>query len=876
MNLREKIANFGLFFVKNFRLSLIIFFACVILGTLSYTTFLKREGFPSISVPIAFVQTSYFVNDINKVDTEVTKKLESVAKEIPEINKITSQTTENFSFVTVQFEEGTSSKEGIKLLEDKVLRDAKLPIESNAVFQTVNAGSIDGKNDFLLTISSPNKSILEVQEKAEEIAEELEKKDEVLSAEAIKQITKEKNPVTGAEFDFQNSFNRVGYEKEGSIVFEDAVAIGVVKKNGTGTFELSEAVKSSINEAKKNNKLDGYYVDYGGDFSRALSQTIKTLEGALTDGLIAIFVVLFLLISFRASIVAALFIPLNLGATLIALYLFGYDLNVIVLFALILLVALLVDDAIVVIEAIEREKRAGKKSLEAIKKALASVGIADISGTVTTILVFVPMAFISGVLGDFIIFIPITIIAGLIISIFIALTILAYISDIIIKVSDKKDKSIVLRKNIEEFVTEKISKLIFWYLAKWWRTALVIFLTFGIVGMGASYASKLKFSIFPTPKDSENITLQLNFEENVNLAQAREKSIVAEEIVRTEIGKELKGFSYFIANENQVFAQIKLTPTNERSITTNEISQKIKEKLVVLGSTGVLVGPEGAGPPTSEFQFFVQVYNENQATLESATSQIKTFLENKELSNNEKVVGVRVDNLKNISKNDKRRFVEVKVKISDPQNSGLIMELENKVKEEFNSEKLKNLGLETEDMAFDQGQETENVKSFQSAGVALLIAIAFIYLILVLQFNSFLQPALILFAIPFSFSGLFPGLYLTDNPLSFFVMIGIIAMAGVVTNNTILLTDYANQARERGEKISNAIVSAIKVRTRPLIATSLTSVAGLLPLALKDPFWESLAYTIIFGLIASTFTVILAYPAFYAVSEKVKEFKFKK
>ncbi|KXK27304.1 MAG: Multidrug resistance protein MexB [candidate division WS6 bacterium OLB20] len=101
-------------------------------------------------------------------------------------------------------------------------------------------------------------------------------------------------------------------------------------------------------------------------------------------------------------------------------------------------------------------------------------------------------------------------------------------------------------------------------------------------------------------------------------------------------------------------------------------------------------------------------------------------------------------------------------------------------------------------------------------------------------------------------------------------MIGLTGLMGIVVNNTIMLLDFANQERAEGKGIIDAAADAVKIRFRPLVTTSFTTVAGLLPLALTDPFWEPLAFTIIFGLVSSTLMVIIAFPAFYAAVETVR------
>jgi HAE1 family hydrophobic/amphiphilic exporter-1 len=118
-------------------------------------------------------------------------------------------------------------------------------------------------------------------------------------------------------------------------------------------------------------------------------------------------------------------------------------------------------------------------------------------------------------------------------------------------------------------------------------------------------------------------------------------------------------------------------------------------------------------------------------------------------------------------------------------------------------------------------------------------------------------------AIPFSIFGLMLGLYLTNNPISFFASLGFFALIGLSIKNTILLTDFANQARASGLSAVDSAAAAVKERFRPLVATSLTAIFSLIPLALTSPFWQGLAVVLIFGLASSTILVLLVFPYFY-------------
>ena len=176
-------------------------------------------------------------------------------------------------------------------------------------------------------------------------------------------------------------------------------------------------------------------------------------------------------------------------------------------------------------------------------------------------------------------------------------------------------------------------------------------------------------------------------------------------------------------------------------------------------------------------------------------------------------------------------------------------------------------GLSAEALQVDLGQEEENQESFATLALAFPILLGVMFILLAIQFKSLLQPLLIFMAIPFSLFGIALGLDLTENAFSFFAMLGFFALLGLSIKNTILLTDYANQARRSGMSVVDAAAEALKERFRPLFATSVTAVVSLIPLALTSPFWEGLSVVLIFGLLSSTFLVVTVFPYYYLGAE---------
>jgi multidrug efflux pump subunit AcrB len=139
--------------------------------------------------------------------------------------------------------------------------------------------------------------------------------------------------------------------------------------------------------------------------------------------------------------------------------------------------------------------------------------------------------------------------------------------------------------------------------------------------------------------------------------------------------------------------------------------------------------------------------------------------------------------------------------------------------------------------------------------------------IFVLQFKSLLQPAIILVAIPLSFIGAFIMLWIAGQPISFLAFIGLTSLMGIVINNSILLVDEGNQLRGLNPEQSMVEV-AIRAgvnRFMPIVLTSVTSIFGLLPLALGNSMFKGLAVVIIGGLTTSTFLTLLCVPVLYSL-----------
>ncbi len=182
---------------------------------------------------------------------------------------------------------------------------------------------------------------------------------------------------------------------------------------------------------------------------------------------------------------------------------------------------------------------------------------------------------------------------------------------------------------------------------------------------------------------------------------------------------------------------------------------------------------------------------------------------------------------------------------------------------------LKDLRLPKDVQYSIRGSVSAMQKSFSSFGFGLSMAVVLLYLVMVAQFKSFLDPFIIMFAVPMGLIGVIWTLLLTGTTLNIESFMGIIVMVGIVVSNAILVVAFANQRRENGESVRDAVVNASRIRMRPIIMTAMATVVGLMPMALKlgagSEASAPLARAAVGGLIVSTIFTLVLVPALYEI-----------
>ena len=167
------------------------------------------------------------------------------------------------------------------------------------------------------------------------------------------------------------------------------------------------------------------------------------------------------------------------------------------------------------------------------------------------------------------------------------------------------------------------------------------------------------------------------------------------------------------------------------------------------------------------------------------------------------------------------------------------------------------------------GAYQEQQDSFADLGLLLLLSLALVFIVMASQFESFKMPLIIMFSIPFSFSGVVLALFITGTNLSVISALGAVLLVGIVVKNAIVLVDYINLMRDRGVELYEAIATSGRSRLRPVLMTAMTTILGMLPLALSrgegSEIWSPMGIAVIGGLIFSTILTLIVVPVMYAV-----------
>lgn len=856
----------------------------VVFGITSYATLLRREGFPSISIPVAVVNGVYAVNDPAKVDGEVAKPITDLALKQNGVSTVQTRSGDNFFSVSIQYKSGIDAQKSADELKAAVASANFMPQAAQAQYNVPYFGVTGGdvtKIDATISVYAHESDVT-----TQDLVAKGQKMVDYLNANKPALVQKytlanpfqtATDPRTGQSATIQKFFDRYGERNSGENNYYNSVIINVEAVKSVDVIELDRQIHAKLKTLDTQPEFDGYHAAISASYAPAIEQEIGELQKVLLEGLIAVLVVGSFVIALRASLITVISMITVITITLAFLYIVGYTLNVITLFGLILGLSLIVDDTIIMIEAIDASRRHHTRARDAIVQATRKISRAMVAATATSVLSFAPLLFTGGILGNFIRAIPVTIIAALIISLFVALIFIPqFARHIILGKKQMGEKGVKeLAAGFEAAVARAICRPMLWARRSQKKligvglTAVCIGLVF--IGAAGFIFQKVAFNLFPSTKDTNGLIVQMSFKPGTSVEQAHEIAAEADTIIAKELGDNFVRASYYgTGNNAQAFTVVDITPYSDRDITSQQLKTRLQQRFDSDFTVAkAVVGQMDVGPPASPFVVQIQT-DDRQAGYRLADDLVK-YLQSAELKRPSgkaaRFLNATAANPAVYTRSEGKLAIEVSAGFDGDDTTTLVTLAQSAVKSEFGGQRLADYGLKSDALTFNIGQESDNQDSFKTLVMAFPVLLLVMYLLLAIQFRSLLQPLLIFMAVPFSLFGVTLGLYLTDNAFSFFVAMGFFALIGLSIKNTILLTDYANQSRAAGMGVIDSAVEALEERFRPLVATSLTAVVSLIPLAITSPFWQPLAVVLICGLLSSTLLVLTVFPYYYLGGE---------
>jgi hydrophobic/amphiphilic exporter-1 (mainly G- bacteria), HAE1 family len=759
-----------------------------------------------------------------------------------------------------------------------------------------------------------------------------------------------------------------GYEPQASIarlVTEEgdlfsAVSLQVFKKGGGNVLDIVREVDEVIDTSIGTMLPSDVVIEVIDDDAEFIREDLNSLSLSGLQTTLIVILLIFILLGPRESLLAGLSIPLTFLITFIFLDRFGYTINFLSLFSLILALGILVDGAIVMTEGMYAGLEKGKTPKQASLDAIKEFRYPLIAGTLTTVFAFLPMITVSGIIGEFIKSIPVTVSIVLFASLFVALGVIPAIGSVVFKQTLPGEVK-------KETRSDRIRSRIVVGMRNWYRGILQSFLastkkrfalfTSLIVSFVLIFAlpisGLLQIDMFPAT-DLDRVYIDVELPIGTPLATTAEtmqeiesyfygREYVASYSVSSGSGSSVAGGS----GANVGSAVLNLIEDDRpdsrdlQDVYQAELTTLLPDvKVTVQQLSG---GPEGGAPVE------VKIKGQDLSTLEILAAQYEDLLSSIEgtrtvgssvletggefvltadrdilgfygltatdiaLELRQAVFGTEVMTLQTegedlavivkyqlgaTPEDDAYNRVDIGVLSSFtiqtirgdvPLSTFLETDLEKGralvnhidgdryvsvtsgvqkgvvpavIFEEIRT-RMDEISVPEDYFVEFGGQDEDIQQSFTDLLIAMAIGMFMIFILLILQFGSYLQPLIVISSVPLALIGVFPGLAIIGVPLSFPGMIGVVALSGIVVNNGIILVDQLNKLRKRGLDMDSAILKACVSRLRPILLTTLTTVAGLLPLVISQPSWAPLGFTIIFGLIFSTVLTLLVVPLLY-------------
>ncbi|MGK2941256.1 MAG: efflux RND transporter permease subunit [Immundisolibacter sp.] len=730
-----------------------------------------------------------------------------------------------------------------------------------------------------------------------------------------------------------------------------SMGLGIIKISNANTVAIAREVKRRLDSEFRPSLPPGLKLSITWDDSDFIERTIAALTEHIYLGAgLAALVVFAFLVNLRATFIVALAIPVSLLASVMIMYFLGYTLNTMTMLALLLLIGVVVDDAIVVLENVHRHmhERPGEPK-QAAAVGTQQVYFAIVAATFALVCIFGPVIFMEGVMGMFFESFAVVVASGVLASLFVAVTLTPMLCSRLLKVEVHQGRLARASFAAMGAVETAYRHALRWVLRWRWLTlllAVLVVLPAGLLfgSIGKAFEPEVDeggfLVTFKTPLGSSLVYTEQRMRDIETLLQQQPE--VRDFWSAVGLGP--------LGQVSQGMVFVRLVPAEQRSAHQYAIIARVQDAMKDIAGIEAFAGrvPMVQGARGEPLQFVLRGIDLKRVAGLAEDLHQKLTREHPELGYLDMDLKLDLPQLKleidrvraaslglsaasvahavnvlmggqdvayfNDEPGDGERY-DVRVKAMEGQvtrpehlrriylrsTSGELVRADTVARFEerlgpaviarydlryaanFYAEPkvaLNDAIAAVEGAAGDlpEGYEVTMVRQTKDFAdtvriltSTIVLAMVLLYMVLASQFNSLVQPFIIMVAQPLAAVGGLFGLWLFGMTLNIYSMIGMVLLVGLVAKNSILLVDLTNQMRVAGKDIDQALLDACPIRLRPVLMTSLTIILAMLPAALGfGTGFEAngpLAVTIIGGMLSSTVLTLLVVPALYSLSE---------
>ncbi|WP_319824132.1 efflux RND transporter permease subunit [Thalassovita sp.] len=727
-----------------------------------------------------------------------------------------------------------------------------------------------------------------------------------------------------------------------------AVGVAVQRKSQSNTLQISNAVRAEIDKITPT-LPEGMQILIGSDDALFVGASIREVVNALLFSLgLVVLVILLFLRSFRATLIPAITIPVSLIGAFVLIGAWGFSLNTLTLLALLLAIGLVVDDAIVVLENIQRRIENGESPLVASLNGARQVTFAVLATSVTLIAVFVPLSFMPGQVGRLFIEFGWVMAGTVAISTFVALTACPALASKVLRPARNRPQP---EARPDHSPLGPVQRAYVSLLRFSLRMPLVVVIIGGVVTSGAA----LFYDSLPrelAPREDRGVGfVPLTAPQGSTVAYTDQAARQVEDILKPlQADGVIETVFTFTGWGNRAwrsFVVFRLAPWEERDMTADQVARAIEPGMgqvtlargfpvtpAGLGLRGnstpvrvVISGPDfdsvknwsttlleraeniaGLVNPEIDFEQSLpqlEVHIDRlraddlgisadtiAATMQSmlASREVTTFVSRGreypvilQAEERDRRTPSDIDNIyvrsadgqtlvplgalvsvqENAASPSLRRFdrlpsIQLSGALAPGADLGTVLnQLEQAATEVIPADG--KLGFE--------GQSRTFKDTATGANIVFAMALLIVFLVLAAQFESFVHPIIILLTVPAGVAGALYAMALGGLSLNVYSQIGIILLIGLVAKNGILIVEFANQLRDEGKPVREAVILAAALRLRPIVMTVLSTILGALPLILATGAGaesrNAIGTVIIAGLTMSALLMLVVTPVLY-------------